>query len=188
MKNKQRKKIKIVANQIQVFEAFVNEINRESDRAAVILGTSKLEDLLYQLLNKYFISEPPNKSELFDGTAPLSTFSSKINICYRLGIIDKEFKKLLNVIKDIRNSFAHEVQTPKLDSGPHRDRIKEITRALEHYYLFSRVKKTYFNNKKEIIADFFAAIVIMSVRLETISMKINTLTGKSAFSVFAKKG
>ncbi|MDP3830347.1 MAG: hypothetical protein Q8Q47_03695, partial [Ignavibacteriaceae bacterium] len=99
-----------------IFYEFVNEFIAESDRAAVILGTAKLDFLLYQILTKYFIPVAGSSDDLLEGDSPLTTFSSKINICYRLGIIDTQFARTLHLIRKIRNSFAHEISGCNLDT------------------------------------------------------------------------
>lgn len=56
--------------------------------------------------------------------SPLSIFSAKIHLCYRMGLIDSAIARTLHLIIKIRNNFAHEVTGCKLDSGSHRDRVK----------------------------------------------------------------
>lgn len=42
-----------------------------------------------------------------DGNAPLGTFSSKIEACYALGLIDEFEYQEIGLIRKIRNEFAH---------------------------------------------------------------------------------
>lgn len=47
---------------------------------------------------------------LFDGPqAPLGTFSAKIEFAYRMGLWTEDIKKSLNIIRRIRNQFAHKI-------------------------------------------------------------------------------
>jgi DNA-binding MltR family transcriptional regulator len=105
------------------FSGFMQEFVGESDRAAVILGAAKIEFLLEQILDKYLIPSPSSQDELLDGDSPLGTFSAKIKICHRLGIIDDRFCKLLNVFRRLRNGFAHDVTHSTLTVGSARDRV-----------------------------------------------------------------
>ena len=66
------------------------EFNAESDRAAVILGASKLDQLLRELLVKKFLPNPTSQDDLFDSDKPIASFSSRINVAYRLGLIDNK--------------------------------------------------------------------------------------------------
>lgn len=95
-----------------------NELEQcSSDRSCVIVAATYLDDFLGYLF-RHFLSSPSKEkedSELFSGYGPLSTFSSKIILSYRLGLIsDYEFKTL-QVIRRIRNAFAHELTTESLD-------------------------------------------------------------------------
>jgi DNA-binding MltR family transcriptional regulator len=45
---------------------------------------------------------------LFAGFAPLATLSAKISICYAFGLIDENLLHDLDVIRKIRNRFAHD--------------------------------------------------------------------------------
>lgn len=148
------------------FERFTNEFKTESDRAAVILGASQLDLLLYQLLEGFMIPNPSAKDELLEGDGPLATFSSRINVCYRLGLIDAEFARALHLVRRIRNSFAHEVSGVSLDSGSHRDRIKELVSPLVNNWAFPNILENNFDNNESPGSQFRAAIALMSLRLD----------------------
>jgi hypothetical protein len=85
-----------------------------SDRTRAIIGGSHVEDALETLLRSRFINiplDPDNKPTLIDDLffphGILGTFSSKIDMCYALGLIGKTTRKDLWRIKEIRNRFAH---------------------------------------------------------------------------------
>src|SRR3546814_2970630 len=48
-------------------------------------------------------------SDVCSSDLPLGNFSSKIKMCYCLGLIDKMIKEDLNLIRKIRNEFAHDL-------------------------------------------------------------------------------
>ncbi|MEY1639740.1 MltR family transcriptional regulator [Tenuifilum osseticum] len=83
------------------------ELSDESDRGCVLLGSSYIENQLKILLEKILIGTKKHKKDLFSGYGPLSTFSSKIKLSYSLGIISENLYKELEIIKSIRNLFAH---------------------------------------------------------------------------------
>jgi hypothetical protein len=150
------------------FQEFLEEFRNESDRAAVILGAAKLDYLLYQILYKFLLPSVSNNDELLMGDSPLSTFSAKINMCHRLGLIDSEFARALHLTRRIRNAFAHETSGCKLDAGPHRDRVRELAAPFTRFARFSETKKIYFEKKSDPSADFFTVLTIMVIRLESI--------------------
>lgn len=47
---------------------------------------------------------------VFEGTGPLSTFSSKISLCRALGLFGEEVRHDLQILRKIRNDFAHSPQ------------------------------------------------------------------------------
>jgi hypothetical protein len=103
------------------FRAFFDEFKNETDRAAVIVGAAKLDYLLYQILGRYLLPITGTKDdELLEGDSPLSTFSSRINLCHRLGLIDTQFARSLHLVRKIRNTFAHEVSGCRLGTPPPR--------------------------------------------------------------------
>jgi len=148
------------------FKRFAEEFKSESDRAAVILGTSQLDLLLYQLLESYLLPCTSGKDELLEGDSPLATFSSRINISYRLGLIDADFARALHLIRRIRNNFAHEISSASLDSGAHRDRIRELVAPFAKNWALSYMIETYFDGVQSAGAQFRAAIGIMCFRLD----------------------
>jgi hypothetical protein len=145
---------------------FIKEFGSESDRAAVILGAAKLDTSLYLLLTRALLPTAGNEDELFEGEAPLSSFSSKINLAYRLGLIDSQFAHALHLIRKIRNSFAHEVSGCSLSSGGQRDRVRELIAPLEIFKQFGVARKMFFE-KDDPASDFRMALSVVLVRLET---------------------
>jgi hypothetical protein len=157
------------------FVEFAEEFGGESDRAAVILGAAKLDYILYQCLMKYLIPNPVSTDELLEGDAPLSTFSAKINLVYRLGLIDAEFARALHLIRRIRNSFAHETTKCELNSGPHGDRIRELASPVIHFSRYQSFKKSIFPEKEGIAAEFFAVLALLVIRLQGLYQNITPL-------------
>lgn len=148
------------------FKKFVEEFKSESDRAAVILGAAKLDALLYQILDRYLLPSLSSSDELLEGDSPLSTFSSRINSCYRLGLISAEFAKALHLIRRIRNSFAHELSGCSLEHGPHADRLKSLLLPLRPLPFFSQFREVFFGNESTASAEFKACLAMMAARLE----------------------
>lgn len=112
------------------------EINVKSDRALVITIGSILDTQLESLLKSFLIKDNKIDERLFNNNSPLSNFGSKIWMCYYLGIISKYEYKALEIIRKIRNIFAHEIETKKLeDSQSIRDLCKTLNIPEEIYIL-----------------------------------------------------
>ncbi|WP_304546447.1 hypothetical protein [Sulfurimonas microaerophilic] len=148
------------------FEKFANEFKTESDRAAVILGASQLDLLLYQILERFLLPCTSGKDELLDGDSPLATFSSRINISYRLGLIEADFARALHLIRRIRNSFAHEISSASLNAGSHRDRIKELVAPFSENWALIYMIEKYFDDDHSPASQFRAVVGVMCFRLD----------------------
>lgn len=170
------KSIMLVA---QEYSEFVVEFKGESDRAAIILGAAKLDLLLYQILLKFLLPCASSQDELFDQERPLSSFAAKIDLCYRLGIIDSEFSRALHMIRKIRNDFAHEVSGCSLNTGSHRNRVKELVAPLKIYNIFEITRRGFLAEKPSYSVDFRVALAIIGLRLEVALSNIEPIRLKA---------
>jgi hypothetical protein len=148
------------------FEAFAKEFSAETDRAAVILGAAKLDVLLFQILQKVLRPSTGRTDELLEGDSPLGTFSSRAMMCHRLGVIDDEMFKAINLVRRIRNSFAHELSGVSLESGAHRDRIRELVAPLKNHGSFNWLIKNVYKDKSGPGNEFRVAVALIALRLE----------------------
>ena len=73
-----------------------------------MLWCAAVEDNLYKLIlsNMRQISSD-DEDKIFSGYGPLSSFSSKITVSYAFSFIGDKSRRNLNLIRDIRNAFAH---------------------------------------------------------------------------------
>jgi hypothetical protein len=111
----------------------LKQFDNESDRAAVILIASILEENLGTLLKSYLVPIPTSEDSLFDhATSPLSTFSSRIDMCHRVGLISSKFARDLHIIRRIRNSFAHDIYGCNFENGSIKARIKELENSVTY--------------------------------------------------------
>lgn len=89
------------------------EVVRADDRASALLAGALLDNLLMTVI-KSRMREMDAKEEtdvtnqvFFNPGAPLSSFSAKIRVAYAFDYIDKTSHDRLNVIRSVRNAFAH---------------------------------------------------------------------------------
>ncbi len=86
---------------------FVNELKRESDRGLPLVGYALIDSKLAETLDAFFADPKATKRLLFEGNSPLSTFSSRADACLALGLIDDTEYEEINLIRRVRNEFAH---------------------------------------------------------------------------------
>lgn len=85
---------------------FMKQLMEESDRGAALVGVAYLDELLVRLFKARMLTENASE-ELFGRFGPLSSFSSRIDVAYCLGWIGPETYRDLNLLRKIRNEFAH---------------------------------------------------------------------------------
>ena len=172
--------------EVIAYKEFVKEFGNETDRAAVILGVAKLDALLYQLLSKFLVSCPTSQDDLFDIEKPLSTFSAKINIAYRLGLINADFSRSLHLIRRIRNDFAHEISGCSLDQCPHRDRVDNLvgTFLCDEFYSF---RKIFFKDEHSAGVNFRTVLGVIVVRILSAIEDTVSLNNGKAYGAFPPK-
>jgi hypothetical protein len=151
----------------QSLEDFLDEFDKETDRAAVVLGAARLDNILYRLLKKALLPSANNRDELLEGEgAPVSTFSARIQLAYRLGLFDAQTAHLLHLIRKIRNDFAHETSSSSLESGPSADRVRELVMPFRNYEQFHNWKDLTLKKHKPMSAGFRTVLAILAFRLE----------------------
>jgi len=107
------------------------ELDHTSDRSCAIVAASIIETLLVDLLRACLVALPSTRDEFFDGTsAPVGTFSARIDLAYRLGLISAQMTRDLHIIRRIRNDFAHTVEGPSFSEGRINSQVNELLRSL----------------------------------------------------------
>jgi hypothetical protein len=86
---------------------FKNLLTSESDRGAALFASSYIDFLLEKILRVKMIGNKKHLDSLFTFNGALGTFSSRISICYSIGIIPKDYYEEINTIRKIRNIFGH---------------------------------------------------------------------------------
>lgn len=82
-----------------------------SERESVVLVGSILDEMLRRLLEKSLLNTAGGVlADAFESSnGPFSSFSNKITVCYLTGLISKKMYDDLNLIRKIRNTFAHNI-------------------------------------------------------------------------------
>lgn len=82
-------------------------LNSESDLACVLIVSSYIDHALASLLKRHFIESRAVDKLLGSPRGNLSSFASRCDLAYCLGLISKSFYQNLETVGKIRNSFAH---------------------------------------------------------------------------------
>jgi hypothetical protein len=88
----------------------VENITGESDRGAVILAATGVEDMLeWAILARMpgLLRDPSARDSVFGVNGPAGNFSNKIAMAYALGLIDRGARRDIHLIREMRNCCAH---------------------------------------------------------------------------------
>lgn len=111
----------------EAFLNFMKLLQGESDRGSVIVSAAMLDDILLQLLKRRLAPSLEQKDELLeDGAAAFSTFSARIDLAYRLGLIKATTRASFHLVRKIRNDFAHISDPKTFNSSSVKSRALEI--------------------------------------------------------------
>lgn len=89
------------------FNDYINELKKESDRGLILVGTSFIDQKLKKSLEAFCINHKSSERLISDRNAPLGTFSSRVDACLSLGLIDEFEHSEISLLRKIRNEFAH---------------------------------------------------------------------------------
>jgi mannitol operon repressor len=108
------------------FLAALGELKGETDRGVALVTTSFLDKLLGDTLKAFTIDNESSK-RLFEGfNAPFGTLSTRITGCHALGLINDAEAGQCNILRRVRNEFAHQVEVSFKS-----DRVNDLCNNLE---------------------------------------------------------
>lgn len=151
------------------FDELMDEIiDERNDRSLIILGASIIDEQLYNILSNFLISPlKANEDDLLKGDNPLSTFSSRIKLVHRLGLVDNEFRLILDTIRKIRNLCAHSVAV-NIHKSPIKEYLSLLKKEIEKRKSFQLTKSRYFENSIDTRNEIKSLLVTVCVILQAI--------------------
>ena len=110
--------------------AFFRSCREESDRATPVLIFSYIENAIKQLFSAELSPDTPGGvASLFGQSGPLATTNARIRMLAALGWIFHETAKNLDVLRRVRNQFAHDPP----QSGFLDERVKALLENVHAY-------------------------------------------------------
>jgi hypothetical protein len=164
------------------FDSFADDLLSErTTRPLVIVGASKIDVLLGEILRGSLlpkISKPKEPDELLDrDTGPLTTFSSRIKMCRRMGLIDETMYLALEKLRTIRNQSAHNIAFDDAKS-PIRDLFLEFKKHIVTRVSFQFTKERFFDTLPlQPIEEWQCLLLTICAVLEAIRVKVKPITG-----------
>jgi DNA-binding MltR family transcriptional regulator len=115
-----------------------NTLGEESDKGCALTAGAFLESELGRLLRQFVVNDEKTADALLEGTGGLATFSSRIDMCYLLGMIGPVARRDLHLIRKIRNDFAHTAAPSSFETESAAARCRELSHAGQDERLSSR--------------------------------------------------
>lgn len=107
----------------------------ESDRACVILVASWADHLLrIKLAREFSKGNSDARSTLFSSNGPFATFSGKLNAAFCAGWIDHDLCHDLDVVRKLRNEFAHSINGHSLHEETFPSMVPKLRVPKRQYY------------------------------------------------------
>lgn len=108
------------------FLPFLDVLNSESPRGGVLVAASFIENLLYKIIEAFLLHGKPKEQILSGFNAPIGSLSAKIALAAALGLINERERRECDLIRRIRNKFAHNVH-PTFDDEDIKSLSLELT-------------------------------------------------------------
>lgn len=86
------------------------EISQQTDRGVALVGGAYIDLVLRDAITARLCDIPDIFKLLFENRGPLQSFGARIQIGFALGIYGRRAFQDFNLIKDIRNAFAHSAE------------------------------------------------------------------------------
>ncbi len=145
-------------NKADEFLAFRRALTEESDRGCALFAAAYLDEALGELLRASFVASKEMGEELFEGTAPLATFSSRIKLAFYLGKISRACRGDFDLIRKIRNDLAHSAELVSFDTPSVADRCRNL--SFSHHTKDARPRGHFTSAASAILAKIHALTII----------------------------
>lgn len=95
---------------LKQLERMADAIKSESERGVVLINATILDEVLKEAIESHLVEHKDVKKLTEGFNAPIGTFHSRILLSFAIGLIPEDEYKQLELIRKIRNEFAHNVE------------------------------------------------------------------------------
>lgn len=89
----------------------VDDFEKETDRGVALLGAAFLDDVLDVMLRAAFVEDAEAVSRILGPGRPLESFGARAHLAYCIGLLSRDIYHDVNLIREVRNDFAHRQPT-----------------------------------------------------------------------------
>jgi hypothetical protein len=102
------------------------QMMEERGRGAVLVGVARVDSALEHLLEAVMTPGLSKSDRLFLPDKPLGSLGAKVALASRLGLLDPQVERALEVLRKLRNAFAHSTESASLNDSPHSERLANV--------------------------------------------------------------
>ena len=134
------------------WSAFFEELRGESDRATAILYAAWIDHLLEKKLRLLFSKgNAEQREKLFEGTGPFHALASKVTAAFCLGWLDPDVRHDIDLIRRIRNLFAHEIHGLSAKSPEVKALVEKLRLPRREYYDWNELRAAEMKDGKGVL-------------------------------------
>lgn len=117
-------------DQLLAVKGFRKSLDAETDRGCALMAAAYLDSELEQVIRLLLVDDKKVASDLLGQSKPIGTFSSRIDLCFMLGLVSPLSHRDLHLIRKIRNDFGHTHLPLAFDDQSIANRCRELTHHL----------------------------------------------------------
>ena len=113
---------------MQRFVVIFDSLKPESDRGCVLVVSAMVENAIANHISQRLVPPATSDDELIGRSmnCPISSFSAKINLAYRIGIITLEERGIYHQLRELRNRCAHDIEKQDFAANHFKTRTRNI--------------------------------------------------------------
>jgi DNA-binding MltR family transcriptional regulator len=106
---------------------FTQTLNGESDRGAALVAAQILSEELAKLIKSKMVNDKKLIKDAFSVRGALGSLSGRIDHAFLLGLLPNVVRQDLNLLRAIRNEFAHSTESKTFETHSIKSRCMELT-------------------------------------------------------------
>jgi DNA-binding MltR family transcriptional regulator len=167
--------------------ALLDELKKQTDRGVAIIASAVLEEIVaLMILHRLVDLGSERRDAMFAKPgAPLSNFSAKIEMAFALGLIPNQTRLALHLIRDVRNKFAHRIESLTFDDPEVANMI--ATRIPPT--ISGTMRERFLAAFQSLSTVFYAIILLEDIRIKPLEQQIHAIEFvKAFFKAFGPEG
>lgn len=151
--------------------SLLESLHEHDDRSLILTIAAFAEDTLELLLLDY-LREPKQAKELVNGfNAPLGTFSARIKATLVLGLMRKDHYQTLELLRKIRNKFAHNWDGVSLDREDIVSLVAQLSPSRQSKYFASEDDAYETSTRQQVVEKISDVLIDLRMLAKSLNKK-----------------